>query len=118
MLARVQTARRRVAAVCAALRSPSPEEILSSLPALEQAISSLHEIEQELLESGSLSKPPELRGTLQGLKRDIRLAQRLAENGAALARGWAKLLAGAAGGYVATGEPVPLHASATVSIEA
>src|SRR4051812_47343609 len=114
MLARVQSAQRRMGAVCAALRSPSPEEMLSSLPGLEQAISSLREIERELLDSGSVSRPPELRGALQALKRDVRLAQRLAENGSALARGWAKLLAGAAGGYVATGEPVPLHASATV----
>jgi hypothetical protein len=104
--------------VCAALLSPSPEEILSSLPALEQAISCLHEVEQELRDPSALAGRPELRSALKALQKDLRLAQRMTENGAALTHGWAKLLAAMAGGYVATGEPVPLQASATVSIEA
>src|SRR5690348_15014133 len=112
MLARVQSARRRMGAVCATLLSSSPEEILSSLPELEEAISCLHEVEQDLRGPSGLSKRPELRNALTALQLDVRLAQRLAENGGALVRGWAKLLAAAAQGYEATGEPVPLHASA------
>ena len=131
MLARIQSTRRQLDAVRIALLSPSPEEIVSCLPALEEAVFSLQQLEKELLgDSNPQAVPtqsatglpegqaqPEIRVALQALQNDLQIAKRLIEHGAALHQGWAKLLAAAAGGYVATGAPAPLTVPGTVSIE-
>jgi hypothetical protein len=116
VLARIQSTRRRLDALRIALLSPSPEEIVSCLPALEDAVSSL-QLAKELLGHRNPPLQPEMRAGLQALKSDLQIARRLIERGAALHQGWAQLLAAAAGGYVATGAPAPLTAAGTVSLE-
>jgi hypothetical protein len=117
MLARIQSTRRHMDALRIALLSPSPEEIVNCLPALEEAVSSLHQLEKELLDNNNPQARLEIRVALQALQNDLQIARRLIEHGAALYRGWANLLAAAAGGYVATGAPAPLAAVGTVSLE-
>lgn len=117
MLARIQSIRRRLDALRIALLSPSPEEIVNCLPALEEAVPSCQQLELELPDDSDPLARLEIRIALHALQSDLQIAGRLIEHGAALHQGWAMLLAAAVGGYVATGAPAPLTAAGTVSLE-
>ena len=117
MLARVQRARWSVGALREALLTPSPEQISGCLPALEESVSALRQLERELDSERNPQTRRELRAALSALAGDLRIARRLIEHGAALYQGWANLLAAAAGGYVASGQPAPLTAPGTLSLE-
>jgi hypothetical protein len=117
MLARFESIRRRLQALRMALLSPSPEEIVNCMPALEQAIPSGPELELELPDDRDPQARLEIRIALHALQSDLQIARRLIERSAALHQGWATLLAAAVGGYVASGAPTPLTAAGTVSLE-
>ena len=139
----VQRARRHVDALRLALQSPSPEELERYLPALEEAVACLQGIEQSLSSksgnsmSANSAKPAagDLAGDLDesesadhGLQRpmlqqlhalnnELEIAQRLVIHGTAFCDTWARMLGGAAGGYVASGDAAPLSIPGTVSVE-
>lgn len=142
MLGEIQRARRHVDALCLALQSPSPEEMELCLPALEEAVACLQSVEQALREQSlsprttSISSTrssaraglpaPTLQPTpivlpilhqLHSLNNELDIAQRLVIHGAAYCDTWSRMLGGAEGGYVASGDPAPLSAPGSVSVK-
>ncbi len=137
-LATINDVRASLAALRAALKKPSPDQLLACLPALSEAAARLSGIEAELLEGNraaardgrsgekspnsgqfSASSPPDsvkIARALKALKSDLRATVNLIEHGAAFYRGWARLLAAAASGYTPSGEAAPLAAPGSVSV--
>jgi hypothetical protein len=135
-LASINDARASVAAVRAALKKPSPDQLMACLPALSEAAGRLSAIETELLRNGRTAKqdrpsdnepdsewvstsPPdsgEITRALKSLKSELRAAVNLIEHGAAFYRGWARLLGAATAGYTPSGEAAPLAAPGSVSV--
>ncbi len=140
-LAAINDARASVAALRAALKKPSPDQLVACLPALSEAGGRLRAVEIELLrntgttkpdgsffsENGCQSAPEQLRGSppdsgeiaraLKSLKSDLRAAAKLIEHGATFYRGWARLLGAAAAGYTPSGEAALLAVPGSVSVE-
>ena len=102
----ISHARRCVEGLRIALLSPSPQEMAACLPALEQAVQDLSSLQQEL--SAGTGGSAGLRSEVAALARELRVVTRLADHGAALNLGWARLLGGMVAGYLPTGEPAPL----------
>jgi hypothetical protein len=135
-LATIHDVRASVAALRAALKKPSPDQLLACLPALSEAAERLSAIEAELLRNGRTTTPGgssgdqpdsepastwradsvEIARALKSLKSDLRAAVNLIEHGAAFYRGWARLLGAAASGYTPSGEAAPLAAPGSVSV--
>ena len=114
MLEKIQNARRLVREVREALKSPSPEILTSIIPALEQAISCLHEVEQDSLNKDTTDS--KLRDEIIALRNDLRVIQSLIVQGAAIQGGLARILAAALNGYIGSGEPVPITLRSGLSI--
>jgi hypothetical protein len=53
---------------------------------------------------------------LRELSRELVVVKRLANQGAAFYQGWARVLGGAASGYMPTGDAEPLRAPGSISI--
>jgi hypothetical protein len=106
MQASVDNARRHIDRLRVALASPSPRDIEEVLPEMELAVASMKELEQELARGGVATASLAL--DLIALSREISVVERLTDHGLEQCQGWAALLATAAGGYVASGEPAPL----------
>jgi hypothetical protein len=135
-LATINDARASIAALRAALKKPSPDQIMGCLPALSEAAERLSAIETELLRNSRPAQPDRCSGdqadsellstsppdsgeitrALKSLKSDLRAAVNLIEHGAAFYRGWARLLGAASAGYTPSGEAVPLAAPGSVSV--
>ncbi len=115
MQASVDEARRHLNRLRIALASPSPRDIEDALPELTQAVISLQELEREVARGKSMNSSMAL--DLMELSREIGIVKRLTDRGLELCNGWAVLLATAAGGYVASGKPAPLHPAPTMRIE-
>lgn len=116
MQASVEEARRHLNRLRMALASPSPREMQEILPELAKVVASLEELEREMARGESMNSSMAL--DLMELTREIGIVKRLTDRGVELCNGWAVLLATAAGGYVASGKPAPLHPASTVRIEA
>ncbi len=135
-LAGINDVRASVAALRAALKKHSPDQLLACLPALSEAAERLSAVETELLRnsrSAQLDRCPggqadserlitspadlgEITRALKSLKSDLRAAVNLIEHGAAFYRGWARLLGAANAGYMPSGEAAPLAAPGSVSV--
>ena len=135
-LATINDARASIAALRAALKKSSPDQLMACFPALSQAAERLSAVETELLRNSSTAErdspsgdqadsersitSPEDSGeitrALKSLKSDLRAAANLIEHGAAFYRGWARLLGAAAAGYTPSGEAAPLAAPGSVSV--
>lgn len=112
MLAQVKSARGRLAEVRAVLQSPSPEELSRCIPLLDEAIACL-----EAMDPGQQPRKADLAQELGLLRFELGVVRRLIEGGAEFYQGWARILAMAAVGYTVTGEPAPLTAPGSVSVE-
>jgi hypothetical protein len=113
MRLRIKEARDRIELLRLALVSPSAADLGAALPGLEQAATSLGEIEKELRAGGPA--PYEVRRELQMLKNDLRIIARLVEHGMAFCRGWAKML-GAGPGYTQAGRTAPIRSEGRLSL--
>ena len=102
----VENVRMRLAEARALILSPSPDGVMRSIPLLEQAVTCMQ----------SLEPAPAMLPELRALQFEIGVVARLVVRGAAYYRNWAKTLAAAAG-YTAAGEPAPLTAAHSVSVE-
>jgi hypothetical protein len=111
-LVQIKSARGHVAAVRAALQSPWPEELGRGIPRLNEAIVCL-----EALEPGRDPRKADLAQELSALRFELGVVRRLVAGGAEFYRGWARILAMAAGSYTPTGDPAPLTAPGSVSVE-
>lgn len=107
---RIGRAREKVGALRATLLSPSPEALESHVPALEEALHELQHLQQDH------EKPGGLGPHLLALAGELRIAGKLIEHGLAFERGWARLLAAAAGSYQPNGEPHPLPVRGSISV--
>ena len=106
------------------LLDPSQESLNGCLPSLEDSIRRMITIQEALRSIPAGNPAAELgpkksaefavRGELSGLKREIRVAMRLIENGAAFCRDWAARFGAAEAGYIASGEAAPLGAAGTL----
>ena len=116
MRSTTKAVRDRVAALRLALLAPSADELQHFVPVLAEAAGYLNSIQQGL--SSSKANPdPELNRELRALKRELRAVRKLIEHGAMFWNVWGKLFAAATGGYTSAGEPRPVAATATVSVE-
>jgi hypothetical protein len=111
----VKTAIDHVAALRLALLAPSAGNLQSFLPALTETAASLDRIQREL--AARPNRDPELRSDLKALRRDLRAAGKLIQHGAAFWEAWARRFGAATGGYTPSGEPRPVAASGTISIQ-
>ena len=111
----VESIRRHLARLRAAMTTSAARDIADALPALAQAITTLEETERQL----ASGETPErgLLAALAALSREINVTQQLADQGLALYRTRALEFSALAGGYSATGLPAPLPAGATIRIE-
>jgi hypothetical protein len=109
MRSNIHSIRKIVAAVRAALLTPSIEGVDSHVPALQQAAAALEQLRGGPPEAGS-------RGDLEALARDLRACGRLIAQGLAFTQGMARVLAPAATSYRPDGEPVPLKAPGTLLV--
>ena len=127
-LGQVRSARRRLAAVRAALQSPSPEELGRAIPLLDEAIACLRALEQAGMEQCGMDQsgiappglaPPnaDLAQELGALQFELGVVRRLLDGGEEFYRGWSRILALAEGGYMPTGAPTPLMAPGSVSVK-
>jgi hypothetical protein len=102
-----------------ALLSGSLEDLGESIPALTGAVRNLQSLEKSLASqgdtTGDTTARTRLRRELIELRRDLDSAAWLVLNGAALQKGWARLL-GAALGYTASGDAAPLPSAARVRV--
>lgn len=119
LTAEVQSARRNIEALRVALQSPVQEDVASSLPCIEEALSCLQAIQQRLADQ----KLPEgvragLEKELRALSQELDIAQRLVVHGKAFCESWGRMLAAQAGGYVSTGDPAPLQTDGSISVKA
>jgi hypothetical protein len=124
-----------IVAMRLALQSPTPEDVLRLIPALEQAVESMREAERQLKESPvSPDMPgqesPELaamrlqaaeqahvRAKLAELRMELGIVKRLVQQGEEFNHNWARLLSLTKGGYTPHGEPAQLSSSGTISME-
>jgi len=111
-LARVKSARGHVVAVRAALQSPSPEELGRCIPLLDEAVACL-----KAMEPVRDTRQTDLVRELDALRFELGVVRRLIEGGNQFYRGWARILAMAAVGYTPTGDPAPLPAPGSVSVQ-
>lgn len=122
MRSTIKTVRDHVAALRLALLSPSPEELQSFLPVLTDAAGCLGTIERGLRLLPDPRDPPSPRDPalareLQALRQDLRTVTKLIEHGAAFWQAWARLFGAATGGYTPSGEPRPVAAAGTISVQ-
>jgi hypothetical protein len=115
MRARVDEARRQLDRMRAALASSDPREMAELLPQLENAVSSLQQLEQTLAHGHT--PEPGLSLDLAVLSRELSIVQRLLKRGQELCSARAILVATAAGGYSASGRPAALCPGSTIRIE-
>ena len=109
----LRDARNHVARLREALLAPSPEAIARCLPGLIEAGECLGRVQQEL---GGGPVDGGLVLEVQAFQRELKIAAKLIEHGAALQSGWAKLLGAAVSGYLPDGEAAPLSAAGTISV--
>ena len=105
-----------MAAVRAALKAPTPEEIGGCLPLLGEAIDCL-QAAPTARHDPELAGESELAGELDALRFEVGVLRRLIERGAAFYQGWARVLATTAAGYTPAGEPAALTAPGSVCLE-
>lgn len=115
MQASVDEARRHLDRLRVALATPSPRDIEEVLPELGKAVASMKELEAKLGRGEAIDRG--MAPDLLALSREIGIVRRLTDRGLELCNGWAVLLATAAGGYVASGKPAPLHPASSLEIE-
>lgn len=101
MLSRIKQAREKIQVLRVALQSPHAEEIGAALPGLQEAISCLEIVEQQVRKGATA--PYDVRREVQMLKNDLKISGRLIEHGVAFCQGWARL-SGAGPEYTQTGE--------------
>lgn len=108
----VRRARAEVESVRHSLTRPSPDLWKDCMPQLESAIRCLESVEHELRSEPAPFGPArrELVSELGELRRGLCVVSRLIENAAHFYRGWAELLAAAAGGYTRSGRAADLPA--------
>ncbi len=106
---RLSRARQSIGALRSTLLAPTPEALDAHLPALELALQDL----QNLKKDGERCT----RRELEALALDLRAAASLIIHGLEFQRGWARLLATALGDYRPDGEPRPLQAGGSVSVQ-
>jgi hypothetical protein len=106
---RLSRAKNSIGALRSTLLDPSPEALEAHLPALEAALHDLRSLEQ----NGELCT----RRELEAVALELRAAGSLIAHGIEFQRGWAKLLATAFGDYRPNGEPRPLQARGSVSVQ-
>ena len=109
MRSKLHKVRETVAQLRQALLAHSPEAIDAQAPALEEAALALQELQQE-------SPEPDARAEAEALAREIQGASKLIANGAAVARGMARLLASAAACYGPDGEPAAVAPQSTIAV--
>ena len=102
----IRAVRRRLAEVRFLLISPSPDEVNRCVPLLEEAITRMQAIQPA----------PERTGELRALRFELGVVGRVAAGGAEFYHEWARMLAAAAAGYTAAGEPAPLTAAGSLSV--
>jgi hypothetical protein len=120
MQSSIKSIRNHVAALRTTLLRPSPEELQRCLPLLTDAAGCLSRIGRDLeSRSNRLHQEGdlELGRELKALQRDLRAAGKLIEHGAAFWDLWAKLFGAATGGYMPSGEPRPVAAAGTISVQ-
>jgi len=122
MRSTIKTVRNHVAALRVALLSPSPEELQTFLPVLTDAAGCLGTIERELRllpdpRNTRSQDDPDLARELKALRQDLRTVRKLVEHGAAFWQAWAKLFGAATGGYTPSGEPRPVAAAGSISVQ-
>ncbi len=86
------------------LLRPRPESLDAAVPHLDEASRSLQKLEK-VLAAGAPAGGADLAPELAALRREIALLTALLENAAVFHFGWAQVLAAAAAGYNASGEP-------------
>jgi hypothetical protein len=111
----VDDARRQLDRVREALASSDPQNLADVLPELESAVASVRQLEQTLAKG----ETPEagLSLDLAALAQELSIAQRLLERGQELCCARAILVAIAAGGYGASGQPAALRPGSSIRIE-
>ena len=121
MRSKISVARTHVAALRAALLSPSVDELAAGgiagcVGGLVEAAQCLGVVE-ERLRAGDAAHHDELRRELGALRNDLRGVRALIEQGAAFYLGLAKLLGAATAGYMPSGAAAPLNASGALSLK-
>jgi hypothetical protein len=111
----IKTVRDQVAALRLALLAPSAEGLQRFLPTLAEAAGCLNRIQEELLTR--INQDPGFELELKALKRELRAVTKLIEHGAAFWDAWGKLFGAATGGYTPAGEPRPVAAAGTISVQ-
>lgn len=109
MRSNIHNARRQVAGLRAALLAPSPEILLSQVPALEAAA--------QMLAMNGDCKGADLRPELAALALDLHRAAVLIQHGMDLQMGWARILAAATSEYRPDGEPRGFEPQGSVSLQ-
>jgi hypothetical protein len=142
MRSTIHNAREQVAGLRAALIEASPEGLEELTPGLEAAAAGLRSVVQQLAREAEESGDSQvregspargivagamrlreagdeagLRRELEALAAELRVAGGLIDHGMAFQQGWARMLAVATAGYRPNGEPSPLAAPGTVSLE-
>jgi len=113
----------QVAALRLALLAPSAGRLQSFLPALTEAAASLDRIQRDLAARPNLpqqrapASDPEIHSDLMVLRRELRAVAKLIQHGAAFWEAWAKLFGAATGGYTPSGDPQPVAAAGTISVQ-
>jgi predicted nucleic acid-binding Zn-ribbon protein len=115
MRASVDRVRRQMDRLRAALISPSPKDLEAALPELERAVASMAASLEEMLRGKQIDAG--LQRDVAALSAEIAVVQRLLDRGQELCRGRAILIATAAGGYQASGNPAPLRPGCSIQIE-
>jgi hypothetical protein len=116
MRSTIKTVTDRVAALRLALLAPSADELQLFVPILAEAAGSLSTIQQGL-STAKAKADPEVNRDLEALKRELRAVRKLIDHGAMFWEIWGKLFGAATGGYTPAGEPRPVAAIGTISVE-
>jgi hypothetical protein len=109
----LRNAQDRVARMRAALLTPTPEAIEQCLPGLAEAAGLLSHVQRDLAAGGER----DILSELHSLRRELSALARLIAHGAEFYRGWAALLGAATGGYMPSGEAVPVSPAGKISIQ-
>lgn len=126
ILSKLRQARARTAEVRQALESAStPEEVGACVPLLHEAIACLQTLATAANPSPENASPkrtatpsqPELAREFAALRFELGVARRLIEGGAEFYQGWARTLAAVLSGYTPSGEPAPLTAPGSLSLQ-